>query len=166
VSDVSRVGHSFIKRQLRDSNALFGGELSMHYYHASLWGVESGDLTLLLLLKELSESGKTLSELWRPLKRYAYSGELNFTVEDTTSTLELIRKHYLDFASSVSDLDGIRLEFSVASNGEKGKDSWWFSLRASNTEPLVRLIVEATDPQVMEAKRDEIIQMIKAGSRM
>jgi phosphomannomutase len=160
-TELSRVGHSFIKRQLRESDALFGGELSMHYYHKSLWGVESGDLTLLLLLKEMADSGKTLSELWRPLKRYAYSGELNYEVKDTSTILEQVRKHYLVSATSTLDIDGIRMEFDVEPDGKRGKDAWWFSLRASNTEPLVRLIVEAVDPKVMEVKRDEIVNLIQ-----
>lgn len=161
-TDMTRVGHSFIKRQLRESGALFAGELSMHYYHQSLWGVESGDLTLLLLLKELSDSGKKLSELWRPLQKYAYSGEVNSQVSDTAKTLESIRAAYAPSASSIVEIDGIRMEFGVGADGSKHQDSWWFSVRASNTEPLVRLIVEAVDPKVMEAKRDELLKAIKA----
>jgi phosphomannomutase len=159
-TEMTRVGHSFIKRQLRESDALFAGELSMHYYHQSLWGVESGDLTLLLLLKELTETGKTLSELWKPLQRYAYSGEVNISVADASVVLDTVKRQYIVSASSVSELDGIRMEFSVT-EGKKNQNSWWFSLRASNTEPLVRLIVEAVDSKIMEAKRDEIVRMIK-----
>lgn len=160
-TEMSRVGHSFIKKQLRDSNAIFAGELSMHYYHRSLWGVESGDLALLLLLKELSETKRPLSELWKPLKRYAYSGEINFKVADVAKTLELIRATYAPMASSASDLDGVRMEFGVGAGRVKQPSAWWFSLRASNTEPLVRLIVEAVDAKVMEEKRDEIAKMIQ-----
>lgn len=161
-TEMSRVGHSFIKRQLRESGALFAGELSMHYYHQALWGVESGDLTLLILLKELAQTGKTLSELWKPLRRYAYSGELNYRVEDSAKTIDRIRVHYAVSATSVSDLDGIRMEFGVGSDGSRGRDAWWFSLRASNTEPFVRLIVEAVDPNVMEERRDELATMIQS----
>lgn len=159
-TNMTRVGHSFIKRQLREEGALFAGELSMHFYHQSLWGVESGDLALLMLLKELAETGKTLSELWKPLKRYAYSGEINLEVKDTEKTLEMIRQKYAVSASSTINIDGVRMEFDVDSMGKRSADSWWFSLRSSNTEPLVRLIVEAVDAKVMEAKRDEIVAMI------
>lgn len=160
-SEMCRVGHAFIKRQLRETGALFAGELAMHFYYRDIWGLESGDLTLLLILREIALSGKKLSELWKPLKRYAYSGEVSNQVPDTKAIISRVRDAYAPRASLISDIDGIRLEFNVGTDGKKGADAWWFSLRPSNTEPLVRLIVEAVDQKVMEEKRDELVRMIK-----
>jgi phosphomannomutase len=160
-SEMCRVGHAFIKRQLREDGALFAGELSMHFYYRDIWGLESGDLALLLMLREIAQSGKKLSELWRPLKRYATSSEINTQVANATAKISRIRDHYAPEASSISDLDGIRLEFNVGADGKKGPNAWWFSLRPSNTEPVVRLIVEAVDSDVMEEKRDELVTLIQ-----
>jgi len=160
-SDLTRVGHAFIKRQLRGVGAVFAGELSMHFYFKDLWGVESGDLAMLLILKEIAETGKPLSELWKPLKKYAYSGEINSEVSDKEAALARVRNAFEAQASSTSDLDGIRMEFNVAPDGTKGPDAWWFSVRQSNTEPLVRLIVEAVREDVMTAKRDELLALIR-----
>jgi phosphomannomutase len=161
-ADMMRVGHSFIKRRMRETGALFAGELSMHYYFKDLWGVESGDLAMLLLLIELAESGKKLSELWKPLKKYAYSGEINSKVRDADAVLARIEEAYASAVSSVSHLDGIRMEFGVSQDGTKEDDAWWFSVRRSNTEPLVRLIVEAVREDVMIAKRDELLALIRS----
>ena len=161
-SEMCRVGHAFIKRQLREDGGLFAGELSMHYYFRDIWGLESGDLSLLLMLREIARGGKKLSELWRPLKRYATSSEINNQVANAKATISRIRDHYAPEASSISDLDGIRLEFNVGADGKKGPTAWWFSLRPSNTEPVVRLIVEAVDSNVMEGRRDELVRMIQS----
>lgn len=160
-TEMTRVGHAFIKRQLREHGALFGGELSMHYYFQSLWGVESSDLCMLYLMKLLAETDEPLSALWKPLKRYANSGEVNSEVQDKQAALERVRALYQPQATDISELDGIRMEFSVGGDGSKNDRSWWFSLRASNTEPLIRLIVEAVKPEVMEAKRDELLSLIR-----
>ena len=158
---MSRVGHAFIKRRMREEGGLFAGELSMHYYFRDLWNVESGDLCLLLLLRLLAQTGKPLSRMWKPLKTYAKTEEINSDVADPAggpsgagkdAVLRRIDEKYRASASSVSDMDGLRMEF--------GHD-WWFSVRASNTEPLLRLIVEAVDEKIMAAKRDELLKLIR-----
>ena len=151
-SEMTRVGHAFIKRQIREHNGLFGGEVSMHFYFGDLWGVESGDLCLLLMLKLLTGEKKKLSQIWKPMKRYAYSGEINSEVKDKDEVLKRIDKTYTKQASSIVTIDGVRMEFT---------DQWWFSVRASNTEPLMRLIVEATTTELMEQKRDELLAIIR-----
>lgn len=156
-----RVGHAFIKQQMRAAQGLFAGELSMHFYFRDLWNAESGDLGLLLLLKLMATSGRPLSELWRPLKKYAKTSELNSKVSDKTATLQRIEERFVPFASSVSKLDGLRLEFNVAADGSKGPEAWWFSVRPSNTEPLMRLVVEAVSPEVLAARRDELLALIR-----
>lgn len=161
-TDMTRVGHAFIKRQLRERGGLFGGELSMHYYFRDLWGVESGDLCLLLLMKILSETEQPLSSLWKPLKRYANSGEVNSEVRNKDAVLDRIRKQYQSEATDIREIDGIRMEFYVREDGSKDDLSWWFSVRASNTEQLIRLIVEAVRPDVMEAKREELLDIIRS----
>ncbi|MEN9558663.1 MAG: Phosphomannomutase/phosphoglucomutase [Candidatus Parcubacteria bacterium] len=156
-----RVGHAFIKRQMRQEGALFGGELSMHFYFKDLWNVESGDLALLLFLQLLAVSGQPLSALWKPLKRFAKTEEINSEVADADAALARVEKTFAPTASSISMLDGIRMEFGVAADGARGADAWWFSVRKSNTEPVVRLIVEAVSEKVMIEKRDALLEMIR-----
>lgn len=156
-----RVGHAFIKRQMKQEGALFGGELSMHFYFKDLWNVESGDFATLLFLMLLAESGKPLSELWQPLNVYAKTEEINSTVADADTVLKSIEQQFASTASSVSHLDGIRMEFGVGEDGTRGPGAWWFSARKSNTEPLVRLIVEATSEALMVEKRDELLKLIR-----
>lgn len=160
-SEMTRVGHAFIKRQIREHKGLFGGEVSMHFYFGDLWGVESSDLCLLLMMKVLSEEKKPLSEIWKPMKRYYYSGEINSDVADKDAVLKRLSDTYSTKASSVVSIDGIRMEFHVKPNGDKGPDAWWFSVRSSNTEPLIRLIVEAVAEDVMTEKRDELLKLIR-----
>lgn len=155
-----RVGHAFIKRQMREEKAVFAGELSMHFYFRDIWNVESGDLCLLLLLKLVGESGQPLSSIWKPLKRFSKTEEINSEVKDRDAIFEQIEKQFVPSASSVSKLDGLRMEFGVATDGTRSADAWWFSVRASNTEPLVRLIVEAVTDDVMTSRRDELLKII------
>ncbi len=157
-----RVGHAFIKRQIREEKAVFAGELSMHFYFADVWGAESSDLALLHILSIMSVSGKKLSEIAAPLQKYSTTPEINSEVKDADAVLASIEAKYASTASSTSKIDGIRMEFNVAADGSKGPDAWWFSARKSNTEPLVRLIVEATTKENMERKRDEVLGMIRA----
>jgi phosphomannomutase len=157
---MGRVGHAFIKRQMREEGALFAGELAMHFYYNDLWGVESGDLTLLYLLTLVASTKQPLADLWKPLQKYADSGEINSDVKDSDAMLALIKSTYAPQASDIVEIDGIRLEFN-AKDGARGPDAWWFCARKSNTEPLVRLIVEAVDAKVMEEKRDELLKMIR-----
>lgn len=150
---MTKVGHAFIKHQMREEGGLFGGEVSMHYYFKDLWSAESTDLCLLLLLRLLATTGKPLSQLWKPLKTYAKTEEINSDVADKDAVLRRIYETYASSASAVTKIDGVRMEF--------GPNEWWFSVRASNTEPLLRLIVEAVSPDVMAAKRDELLGLIR-----
>ncbi len=147
-----KVGHAYIKRQMREEGAVFAGELSMHFYFQDLKGCESGDLAMLLLIRMLQREGKPLSELWKPLRRYSHSGEINFTVADPKAKIEEIRSRYTVHGTRCTDIDGIRIEF----------DDWWFNLRASNTEPLIRLNLEAKDETTMNEKVAELSALIAA----
>lgn len=148
---MTKVGHTNIKRHMKETGAFFAGELSMHFYFSELWNMESGELALLRLLSSLTGP---LSARWESLRKYAKTGEINTEVADRDATLARVQQAYASSASSVSTLDGIRMEF---------QQDWWFSLRTSNTEPVVRLIVEATTPELMAEKRDELLALIQGG---
>lgn len=158
---MSRVGHAHIKRQMREMNALFAGELSMHFYFRDFWNCESGDYAMLLLLKLLMRERKPLSEIWRPLRRYAHSGEINFRAEDPRHVMEEIEERYGEAAADASRLDGVRMEFRPFAQPE---EDWWFNLRPSNTEPLLRLNLEARTPEVMERRKAELSSLLTVGS--
>ena len=146
---MSRVGHAFIKQQMRENNAVFAGELSGHYYFAENYVAESQGLSLIKLANLVCKTGKKVSELVDPLRKYFASGEINSKVADTKAILDQIRKKYSD--GNMFELDGISVEYA----------DWWFNVRASNTEPLLRLIVEAKDKATMEQKRDELLKLIR-----
>ncbi len=129
----TRVGHSFIKAVMADTGAAFGGEHSAHYYFRENWRADSGSIAALVVLEQLCKSGQKLSELRKPFDRYAASGELNFEVGDPRAEIEKIAEVYAD--ASQDRLDGLTVDFG----------DWWFNLRASNTEPLLRLNLEAPD---------------------
>ncbi len=135
----SRVGHSFIKQLMAEEDAEFGGEHSAHYYFARNWRADSGLIAAVMVLSELSASGQTLSELLGPLKRYAASGEINTRVDDTGAVIERVARHYAD--AETDRLDGLTVRH----------DDWWFNLRPSNTEPLLRLNLEAADDAAVAA---------------
>jgi phosphomannomutase len=158
-SKMSKVGHAFIKRQMREEGAVFAGEPSMHYYFHDLYFVESGDLALLLLLRRIAREKKTLSELCAPLMRYVHSGEINFTVADKAAAVARVKEAYAAKATSSSDIDGIRYEFREPGHPE---NDWWFSFRLSNTEPLVRLSVESRDAETTRKHVEEISKLITA----
>ncbi len=143
-----RVGHAFMKKTLRDSHACFGGELSGHFYYRDNYFADSGMITLVHMLNIISQSGKPLSEMIAPLKRYFSSGEVNFHVENKDAMMkELVRKYS---QGQVDDLDGVTVQF---------KD-WWFNVRPSNTEPLLRLNVEAKNADLLKDKFDELKGML------
>jgi len=146
----SRVGHAFMKQRMRESGSRFGGELSGHYYFPFPAGyvADDGAAAFLLVLQALAISGRPLSELWRPLAKYAQSGEVNTRVSDVQKTLEAVRSAYSQ--GQADELDGLTVAF----------DDWWFNLRPSNTEPLLRLNVEAPDQGSMEAHRDAILKLL------
>jgi phosphomannomutase len=146
---VTRVGHSFIKEKMRQTNAIFAGELSGHYYYASNSYADSGDITLVLMAGLVSSSGRKLSELVKPLKKYYPSGEINFEVKDKDAKIAQLKNEYRD--GKISELDGVSVEFS----------DWWFNVRPSNTEPLLRLNVEARNKKELERRLKEITGLIK-----
>ena len=148
-----KVGRTLIIQNMRKENAALGGELSAHFYYQDLFGFESGDLTLLYILKIISEAGATLSELISPLNKYFHSGEINFEVKDKDKTIKELEKKYSVEAKKIFKLDGLKIIFS----------DWWFSARKSNTEPLLRLVVEADNEEKMKEKIEEISQLIQPG---
>ena len=145
----TRVGHSFIKEVMAETGAIFGGEHSGHYYFRDNYRADSGMIAALIVLDALSEFGGPLSELVAPFERYADSGEINSVVTDQAATIEKLASHYSD--AKQDRLDGLTVEF----------DDWWFNCRASNTEPLLRLNLEARTPELMEEKRDEVLGLIR-----
>ncbi len=144
-----RVGHAFIKQQMRETGALFAGELSGHYYFAENSLAEAGTLPALLLLNLMAETGQPIAALVAQTKRYFHSGEINSEVKDKDAVLATLRAHYADGAQH--DLDGLKVDYP----------DWWFNVRPSNTEPLLRLNLEAATPEQMIAKRDELLALIR-----
>ena len=147
-----RVGHSFLKPRLLREGGVFAGELSGHYYFRDFFGADSGIVPSLVLLQMMSERGRSLSQLVSPLEsRYFLSGEINSRVaDDPPARLEELAERYAD--GRVERFDGVSVSF----------DDWHFNVRASNTEPLLRLNLEALDPRRMEEKRDEVLAVIRA----
>ncbi len=151
---VNRVGHAFFKTRMREEpDAIFGGEVSGHYYFRDFWCADSGTLPALLMLELLSVEGKRLSELLEPYRsRYFISGEINSTVEDQAAKVEAIAAAHPD-AEQVR-LDGISIDYP----------DWHFNVRASNTEPLLRLCLESlVSPADMERRRDDVLALIRDG---
>ncbi|MGE4563363.1 MAG: phosphomannomutase/phosphoglucomutase [Victivallaceae bacterium] len=146
---MSRVGHAFIKAQMRQYGAVFAGELSGHYYFKENFTAESQALAMIKLGNLICKSGKKLHELVDPLRRYAFSGEINSKVADVKPVLAKIKAKYAD--GEMYELDGISVEYP----------DWHFNVRSSNTEPLLRLIVEAKNRTLMEQKRDELLALIR-----
>jgi phosphomannomutase len=148
---MSRVGHAFIKQQMRDHRAVFAGELSGHYYFRDNYTTESSAMAVLYVANAITHKGKPLSELIRPIQRYSASGEINSEVHDPAAVLKAIRRAYAD--GTLIELDGVTVEYP----------DWWFNVRCSNTEPLVRLNLEARTPDMMARRRDELLALIRAG---
>ncbi len=151
---MSRVGHSFIKDQMRQNDAIFAGELSGHYYFKANYTAESSSMATFALANIVSKSDKPLSELIAPLRKYSQSGEINSKVScDPKEILEKLKVIYAD-AGKVFELDGVSVDAWE-------NEGWWFNVRCSNTEPLVRLNLEAKTPTLMEQKRDEVLTVIR-----
>ena len=149
---ISRVGHAFIKLRMREENALFAGEVSGHYYFRDFSQADSGTIPALLMLEFVSKRGKQLSEILRPLREhYFITGEINTPVDDVALRLQQLKEHFAD-QGEISHLDGI----SVTA------ENWHMNVRPSNTEPLLRLNLEALDPELMERKRDEALAVIRS----
>jgi len=149
----NRVGHAFIKARIRKEDAVFAGEVSGHYYFRDFYYSDTGIVPALVLLELVSKKGKRLSELLAPYReRYFISGEINSTVEDVPLKLQELKDAYSPSATTVSHLDGISFSF----------DDWHFNVRPSNTEPLLRLNLEALERGRMEEKRDEVLGLIRS----
>jgi phosphomannomutase len=151
----SRVGHSYIKKMMADTGAIFGGEHSGHFYFRDFWRADSGMLAALHALAALSESQGTLSQLLHSYNRYSSSGEINSVVGDAQSVMESIESHYLAMnlamgGITTDHLDGLTVESS----------DWWFNVRASNTEPLLRLNVEANSDVLMKKVSTQVLALI------
>jgi phosphomannomutase len=150
---VNRVGHAFIKHRMREEDAAFGGEVSGHYYFRGFSQADSGVVPFLLMLELVSRKGQALSEILRPFReRYFITGELNTPVPDVAVKLQELKERFGD-EGRVSHLDGISVD----------ADDWHMNVRPSNTEPLLRLNLEARTPELMERKRDEVLAVIGNG---
>ena len=150
----NRVGHAFFKTRMRDEDAIFGGEVSGHYYFRDFYCADSGTIPALLMLEILSQIERPLSEMLAELKaKYFISGEINSEVDDAKAKLEEIVVIYEAQGAKIGRLDGISVDF----------DDWHFNVRASNTEPLLRLCLESlVSVEDMEARRDEVLGLIRA----
>ncbi len=145
----TRVGHSFIKEVMAETGAIFGGEHSGHYYFRDNFRADSGMIAALLVLEAMSETGRPLSEMLDPYDRYFASGEINSQVADQVASLDKLAAAYGDGRQDRTD--GLTVEYA----------DWWFNCRASNTEPLLRLNLEAKTQELMEEKRDEVLALIR-----
>ncbi|HEV3480525.1 MAG TPA: phosphomannomutase/phosphoglucomutase [Gaiellaceae bacterium] len=147
---MNRVGHAFIKHRMREENAVFGGEISGHYYFRDFFQADSGVIPFLLMLELVSRKGRKLSEILEPFRsRYFITGELNTPVADVAAKLRELQERFAP-EGQVSSLDGISID----------AEEWHFNVRPSNTEPLLRLNLEARSEDLMERKRDEVLEVI------
>jgi len=144
-----RVGHSLIKKQMREDGAIFAGELSGHYFFEENSKAEMATLAAIMVINLLNEAGQKMSELVKNLKRYYHSGEINSDVEDKNGMMEKLKEIYND--GKLDESDGIRIDYP----------DWWFNVRPSNTEPKLRLNLEAKTKELMEEKRDELLKLIR-----
>jgi phosphomannomutase len=148
---MNRVGHAFIKKRMRDEGAAFGGEVSGHFYFRENWFADNGMIPALLMLERIGLEARPLSTILAPLReRYHISGEINSKLDDVARALARIEERYAD--GRISKLDGISVDY----------DDWHFNVRASNTEPLLRLNLEAATPADMQRRRDELLALIRS----
>jgi phosphomannomutase len=148
----NRVGHAFFKTRMRDEGAIFGGEVSGHYYFHDFYNADSGTIPALLMLEKLSVEGKRLSELLEPYRStYFISGEINSEVDDQQAKVDAIEERYAD--ARISHLDGVSVDY----------DDWHFNVRPSNPEPLLRLCLESlVSEEDMQRRRDEVLGLIRS----
>jgi phosphomannomutase len=150
---VNRVGHAFIKHRMREEDALFAGEVSAHYYFRDFSQADTGVVPFLLALELISKRGRPLSEILAPYReRYHLTGEINTPVTDVPLKLQELQERYAAEGGRISHLDGVSVDF----------DDWHFNVRPSNTEPLLRLNLEALSEDLMEEKRDEVLTLIRS----
>ena len=150
----SRVGHSYIKATMREEDAVFGGEHSGHFYFRDNWYADSGMLALLTTLELLSVADQPVSAVLAPLDRRHRSGEINSEVADPAATMREVEAHYAARGAAIDHLDGVTVGFP----------DWWFNLRASNTQPLLRLNVEAEEAELLAAKTAEVLALVRGGA--
>lgn len=147
----SRVGHSFIKAIMRENDAVFGGEHSGHFYFRDNWYADSGLIAALTVIELISEEDLSLSEILKPIDNRVRSGEINSEVADIPTVLERVESTFAAQGAAIDHLDGLTVEF----------DDWWFNLRGSNTQPLLRLNVEADDTSLLDEKTSEVLHLIR-----
>lgn len=147
-----RVGHGLIKKQMREEGGFFAGELSSHYYFSDFFTTDNGDLAMLNIVKLLLAETKPMSEIVAPLRRYFHSGEINSEVKDIPAVLARLKSKYGSSAKRITEIDGYKAEF----------EDWWFNVRPSNTEPLIRLNLEAKSKEKMEEKVEELLKEIRS----
>jgi phosphomannomutase len=148
---MNRVGHAFIKKRMRDDDAVFGGEVSGHFYFRDNWYADNGMIPALLVLELLGREGRKLSELLAPLRsRYFITGEINSKVADVAGALRRIEERYRD--AEITKMDGVSVDYA----------DWHFNVRPSNTEPLLRLNLEAYSQADMVRRRDEVLAIIRS----
>lgn len=145
----TKVGHSNVKKLMRETGAVFGGELSGHYFFSEKYVAEHGPLPIIMVINLLAKTGKTLSAMVADARKYSNSGEINRKVENVPDILAELKKKYSD--GKMKELDGISIDYP----------EWWFNVRPSNTEPIIRLVVEAQTKEMMEQKRDELLKIIR-----
>ena len=143
-----RVGHSFMKKAMRDARAVFGGELSGHFYYRDNYCADSASITLVHVLNIVSEADVPISDLIRPLRRYHHSGEINFRVQDKQAKMDELERRYS--TGKIDHLDGVTVQYK----------SWWFNCRPSNTEPFLRLNVEAKSRELLDEKLADIEELL------
>lgn len=146
-----RVGHSFIKATMRREDAIFGGEHSGHFYFRDHWYADSGLIAFLTVLELLSDQDESLSAVLRPLDPFVRSGEINSEVTDIKATMAAVERYYRDQGARIDQLDGLTVEY----------EDWWFNLRPSNTQPLLRLNVEAGNAEQLAAKTAEVLGLVR-----
>jgi phosphomannomutase len=146
----TRVGHALIKPVMKKYNAVFGGEHSGHFYFRNNWFADSGLIALLVCLELISEENKPLSALVKAIDPYFRSGEINSRVDDIPKKIEEIEQHYS--SGKIDHLDGVTVDFG----------DWWFNVRSSNTEPLLRLNIEANTKEKLEEKKEKLLKLIRA----
>jgi phosphomannomutase len=144
----TRVGHSYIKAVMADTDALFGGEHSGHYYFRDNYRADSGAIAALVVLEVLSRRDQPLSEVRKEFERYAASGEINTAVDDPKAVIEAVAQRYANASQDL--LDGLTVDLG----------DWWFNLRPSNTEPLLRLNLEAANEETCQARTREVLDLV------
>lgn len=148
---LSRVGHAFIKEKMEKENVLFGGEVSGHFYHRENYFYEVPFFVFLTVGEILSETGKPLSELIRPFRKYYASGEINLKIENREEKIKKVKECYEGKGGKISELDGLRVDFP----------EWWVLIRPSNTEPILRLTIEAKTERALYEKKEELLALLE-----